>query len=457
MRDFAFHSMFVPLMVLGFYSSHIAILIWIWISLLPPADMLYGTFGVLPFNKLVVAITVFTLFTRQEKNDFYIDKLMILVILYAIIVTLSYFLSEHDNSFADLQYDKFWKELVLFFLITGVIRSQHRLYQAAIVFSAGFGFLMVKEALIFLLTAGGHKVGGMGVVGDNNGVALALLMTIPIVIYCGRFALQRSIKLAFYITAVLGTITVIATYSRGGFVGLIALGLMLLKGSKYKVRALLLVLAISLTLYSLVPDSYLTRMDTISSAADDDSFAIRLLAWKINTLLAIDHPILGVGLYGSVDYKNWISEMPIARDWLFDSPLVLRSFVAHSIYFQALGDTGFTGATLFISILLVSIFKLKRTERLVQGNPDFIWLGDFARALKMSIIVYMISGAALSLLYFEPLYIILALASRVHRLAGKPDLQKVAYRYAQRSCSATTPNRKVIQPTPVGLNRKTKL
>lgn len=457
MRDLLFHSIFVPLMMLGFYSSHLAILIWIWISLLPPADMLYGTFGILPFNKIVVAITAFTLITRQEKNDFYLDKLMILVISYAIVVTLSYLLSEYDSSFGDLQYDKFWKELVLFFVITGVIYSQHRLYQAALVFAIGFGFLMVKEALIFLLTAGGHKVGGMGVVGDNNGVALALLMTIPLVIYCAKFALLKTIKIVLYVVAVLGTITIIATYSRGGFVGLIALGLMLLKGSRYKFRALLLVLIISMVLYYLAPDSYVSRIDTISSATDDDSFAIRLLAWKINTLLAMSHPILGVGLYGSVDYKNWITELPIARDWLFESPLVLRSFVAHSIYFQALGDTGFTGLILFVGMLLTSLLKLNATERLVRKNPDLIWLGELARALKMSIVVYMISGAALSLLYFEPLYIILALSSRVHRMAGQVSVQKVDKHYAQHSSLATTPNRKLPRPASVGSSRAIKL
>lgn len=421
--------------------------------MLPPTDNLYGTFGVLPFNKIVVAIAVFTLFTKQVKNDFYFDKFMAVILLYSVVVTLSYFLAETNNASADLQYDKFWKELVLFFMISGIIYSKHRLYQAVLVFSTGFGFLMVKEGLIFLLTAGGHKIDGTGAVGDNNGVALALLMTIPLILFCAKYALLKHVKIAFYVVAALGTVTIIATYSRGGFVGLVALGLMLLKGSKYKVRSIVFVSIIALILYSLAPDTYVSRIDTISSATDDNSFATRLLAWKINTLLAIKHPILGVGLYGCVDYTNWISEMPIARNWLFESPLVLRSFVAHSIYFQALGDTGFTGFILFITILLSSLFKLRKTEKLVRGNSDLIWLGELARALKMSMIVYMISGAALSLLYFEPLYIILALSSRVHRLAVRSKTPKIDNYYANRSPLAATPNQKVSSAARAGLSR----
>jgi len=453
MRDLLFHSIFVPLLVLGFYSSHLAILIWIWISLLPPADMLYGTFGVLPFNKIVVAIAVFTLITRKESNKFYFDKFMAVIILYALVVTCSYLFAEYDSSFSDLQYDKFWKELVLFFLITGVVYSQHRLFQAALVFSAGFGFLMVKEALIFLLTAGGHKVGGMGVVGDNNGVALALLMTIPLVLYCAKFSLVKYVKITLQIVAVLGTVTVIATYSRGGFVGLIALGMLLLKGSKYKVRAILLVSVIAVILYSLAPDTYVSRMDTISSAAADDSFATRLLAWKINTLLAIKHPFLGVGLYGCVNYTNWIAEMPVARTWLFESPLILRSFVAHSIYFQALGDTGFLGAGLFVLILITALIKVSKAEKIARKNPNLVWLEELARALKMSLIVYMVSGAALSLLYFEPLYIILALCSRVHYLARQDGVHRVESLYERNLSSNDRPIRKISHPTTVSAHR----
>ena len=224
---------------------------------------------------------------------------------------------------------------------------------------------------------------------------------------------------------------------------------MLLKGSKYKFRAIVCVSILGVILYSLAPDFYLNRVDTISSATSDDSFAIRLLAWKINLLLAIKHPTLGVGLYGCLNYANWISEMPVARNWLFKSPLVLRSFVAHSIYFQALGDTGFVGAALFVTILLVSLFKLNQAEKIVRGNPNLVWLGELARALKLSVVVYMISGAALSLLYFEPLYIVLALGSRVHRIARQEAVKKRSNSDAQRSTALSAPGRMISRPVAV--------
>ncbi|MGI4798819.1 MAG: putative O-glycosylation ligase, exosortase A system-associated [Janthinobacterium lividum] len=420
MRDLIYHAAWLFILPLTLASAHLGVSIWIWVALLPPNELLYGRLGiVLPFNKLVAASAFFALITSQTKKDFYADKLIILVGMYGIIVTLSYMLCPYDSAFSDLQYDKLWKELVLFILITGVMFSRHRLHQTALVISLAFGFVMVKEGIIFLLTAGGHKIEAIGTVGDNNGVAMALLMVIPLLLYCAKYTAERWVRLGMYATAALGTVTVIATYSRGGFIGLLVLCLMLLKGSKYKVRAIIAVGVVAMIVYSLLPSDYLTRVSTISEATSDDSFAIRLLAWKINYLMALDHPFLGNGLYASLNWQNWSSHLGEATTWLFPSPLVLKTFVAHSIYFQVLGDTGFVGLFLFLAILVTAMVKTIQTQRVVRNDPSLEWAGDLARATQISLAVYCVSGGALSLVYFELLYILLAMISRNHRTAAQ--------------------------------------
>ena len=439
MRDLIYHSAWLFILPITLFSAHLAVSVWIWVALLPPTDLLYGRLGiVLPFNKLVAASAFLALITSQTKKDFYADKLIVLIVLYALVVTVSYFMSPYESGFADLQYDKFWKELVLFFLITGVMFSQHRLHQAALVISIAFGFVMVKEGLIFLLTAGGHKIEAIGTVGDNNGVAMALLMTIPLLLFCAKYTAEHWVRIGMYVTAGLGAVTVVATYSRGGFIGMFALGLMLLKGSRYKVRALLAVGVLGVVLFSLMPENYLDRMGTISEATSDDSFSIRLLAWKINYLLAMDHPFFGNGLYASLIWQNWSAHLGEATTWLFPSPLVLRTYVAHSIYFQVLGDTGFMGLGLFLLILLTShCSRPIQTQRLARRDPALEWSADLARATQMSLVVYCVSGGALSLVYFELLYILLAMISRNHRTAA----QLVA-RSPQPSRSLVVPQRR---------------
>ncbi|GAC1484772.1 MAG: putative O-glycosylation ligase, exosortase A system-associated [Acetobacteraceae bacterium] len=400
---------------ISFYSAHLGVILWIWVALLSPNDLLYGILGGVPFNKLVTASTVLAIVMSREKKQFYMDGLLTLVAVYAAVVTLSYIFESYPGAWSDLQYDKFWKEMILLAMITGLIWSQHRLHHAALAVSLAFGFFMVKEALIFLLTAGGHPIAGTPSTGDNNGLALAVLMTIPLLLFCARYSAVTWVKLAMQATAGLGGVTVIASYSRGGFIGLIVLAFMLLKNSKYKARTFAALGVFAFLMWLLVPTQYVARMDTINTAAEDDSFVVRLVAWKVNFLMALDHPFLGSGLYASLSWQNWSNYVVRSTDFLFPTPILGRSFVAHSIYFQVLGDTGFTGLFLFIAILVTALMMAAKTRRLAGKDPNLAWAADLARALQVSIVVYCISGAALSLVYFELLFVLLAMISRTHR------------------------------------------
>ncbi|HYZ65064.1 MAG TPA: putative O-glycosylation ligase, exosortase A system-associated [Acetobacteraceae bacterium] len=416
MRDIIFGGLWAIMYPLSFYSAHLGILLWIWVALIGPNELMYGILGSVPFNKLVAFSALMVLmFNRRLRKDFYFDGLMGIVAAYAFIVTLSYLFAHYSSSFSDFLYDKFWKELLLAVLITGIMFTRARLHQTTLVVGLAFGFYMVKEGLIFLLTAGGHKITGIASTGDNNGFACAILMAIPLVLYCANYTEDRWVRLVMQITAGLGAVTVMATYSRGGFVGLVVLGIMLLRGSRYKIRTIIAVALCAVALYYISPADYTSRIDTITSATQDNSFMTRVVAWKINLLMAMDHPFLGAGLYACTLWSNWSVYADAASTFLFPTPPVYKTFVAHSIYFQVLGDTGFTGFILFLIMFATALYKTMRTRKLARQDPSLVWAADLARATQTSIVVYLVAGAALSLVYFELIYIILAVVSRNHR------------------------------------------
>ena len=86
---------------------------------------------------------------------------------------------------------------------------------------------------------------------------------------------------------------------------------------------------------------------------------------------------------------------------------------AHSIYFQVLGDSGFVGLFLFMGLLLAWFVSLRRTKAMTQGRAEMRWAFDLAAALERSLMVYLVSGGALSAAYFENVYIEIVLASMV--------------------------------------------
>ena len=110
-----------------------------------------------------------------------------------------------------------------------------------------------------------------------------------------------------------------------------------------------------------MPDAWLNRMNTIETYQSDGSAQGRLAAWSAAWNMAFDYPA-GVGF-------NQV------RQHLFDRyshNAAAGARAAHSIYFQVLGNHGFIGLGLFMSIWLIT---LAHAGQLRKQAARFLKLG----------------------------------------------------------------------------------
>lgn len=105
-----------------------------------------------------------------------------MLLLLGLLATISWYTAIVPGPDTDDLYQKLIKEIVLFLAITTVMMTRHRIH-LVIIIVLSIGFFSVKEGLIFALTAGGHKIMGSGAIGDNNALATAMLMIIPMLYY----------------------------------------------------------------------------------------------------------------------------------------------------------------------------------------------------------------------------------------------------------------------------------
>ena len=418
MRDLAFAFVWLTLLPLTFMSAHVGVLLWIWVALLSPNELLYGFMAGVPFNKIVAVMTLGLIAVSKEKKDIYLDSTGVLLILFVVAVTISWYGAIVSTPDATDLYQKFLKEVVLAFAVMTVMTTRHRIHLVVLTVAISFGFLAVKEGLIFLLTAGGHKVIGTGSVGDNNSLATAVLMTIPMLYYLARHSAVRITRIGLLAALGLAVVTVIATFSRGGFVGLMVVGLFMVKNSRNKFSSLALVVATGVLIYLLAPESWFERLNTINDASDDGSFMGRVVAWKISWLIAMDHPLFGGGMHAVQRLLVWDTYRPYL--YLLDSvvktpPADTMPHAAHSTYFEVLGDTGFVGFTLFMAMLGMAFWNCRSIIRMGRQHPSLTWAVDLGRMLQISLVVYCVTTALLSMGYFELLYVVLALLSRCRR------------------------------------------
>ena len=421
MRDLVFACIWAALLPLCVLSAFVGVLIWVWVALLSPNELLYSFMSGVPFNKIVAIVTILVVLFGRDKKQPYLDVTQALLVLFAVSATISWLRAIVPGAAADDLYQKLIKDIILVFMITMVMTSRHRVHLLALVTVVSLGFLGVKEGLISLFTMGGHKIIGSGSIGDNNSLATALLMSIPITVYLARYSAVRLIRVGLLVALGLCVVTVVMTFSRGGFIGMLILAVFFIKNSRKKLSSLFLVLIAAGLVYDLAPATWFQRLDTIRNVDNDGSFMGRVVAWKISWLLAMDHPYFGGGPHAVQNLLVWDTYKPLlpSLDFIPTPPPDMYPHAAHSIYFEILGDTGFIGLALFLAAILSAVWNCWWIRRRAREHPSLTWAADLAGMVQVSLILYLVTGAALSMGYFELLYIMLAIVSRCRRIVAQ--------------------------------------
>jgi probable O-glycosylation ligase (exosortase A-associated) len=84
---------------------------------------------------------------------------------------------------------------------------------------------------------------------------------------------------------------------------------------------------------------------------------------------------------------------------------------AHSIYFQIMGEHGFIGLALFMAVGVSTWWTSRSLIRTARQHPRFRWAGDLGAMVQVSMIGYGITGAFLSLAYFDLPYNVKVMAA----------------------------------------------
>ena len=75
--------------------------------------------------------------------------------------------------------------------------------------------------------------------------------------------------------------------------------------------------------------------------------------------------------------------------------------VAHSIYFQVLGEHGFVGLALYLALGVSTFLMGGSIARRARDRPDLAWARDLARMLQASLATFAVVGAFLSRDFFD--------------------------------------------------------
>ncbi len=399
MRDFLIVVIVLGSVPLTLIRPQIGILMWFWLSLMNPHRWAWGYAQ--EFRVALVAGVATLLgwvFSREAKtppNAFIVYMLAS----FTIWVSLAALFAIHPEM-AIPKWEEIIKILLMTFVTMCIVQSRARIDQLVWVIAVSIGIYGVKGGLFAIATGGHYRVYGpdASFIADNNSLACALIMIIPLLQYLRRIAPSRWVRLALLGSIGLTIIAVLASYSRGALIGLIlTLGFLLLK-ARYRVTTLIVTVGVLGAALYVAPAAWFERMDTIDQYQQDASVQGRFDAWNFAFKLALDHPLLGGGQLVGLDSQLFRHYVPTAA----------AARAAHSIYFEVLGETGFVGLGIFLTLLLSSFLAARNVIRLAGTRPELAWARSLAAMIQVSILGYAVTGAFLSLGFFDLYYALVA-------------------------------------------------
>jgi probable O-glycosylation ligase (exosortase A-associated) len=244
-------------------------------------------------------------------------------------------------------------------------------------------------------------VGGM--IGDNNDFALALNMTLPILVYVATQVQNRWVRLAAISLVPLTAITVVFTHSRGGFLSLAAVTVFMILRSRRKLLAMAVVAILVVAGSMFVPQSFYERMGTIGDFRNDSSSMGRLNAWQASLSMANDYPVFGVGL------DNFLFM------FVYYAPDPEDIHVAHNTYLQVLAEAGYTGLILYLGLFAVAGWTLWSAHRRAR-RYRIDWASQGATYLQASVLAFLVGGIFLNRAHFDLIYHVIILGCCLERI-----------------------------------------
>lgn len=265
---------------------------------------------------------------------------------------------------------------------------------------------------VYGITHDGKGPGGF--IGDENDLALACNTAIPLAFF--GFQLRRGWqRWAYAGIAVVLTSALVATFSRGGAVGLAALGVYCLSISKHKLRNFVLVIVAGIALIGLAPQEYRDELLSIKADATGEvkgTGTSRRFLWTSAFNMWTAHPVFGVGA-GCVGYSIGDHQ---PTDW--ESYYTDRNWsgtTVHSFYFELLAEQGATGLIL-VAVMVGNHFmmmsRLRKRARSRANIPSALRVDIemYTGALSGAMVGFLASGTFLSVTYYPYLWYFTALS-----------------------------------------------
>ncbi len=390
MRDLFVAAVVFGLIPMVLRRPQVGIYLWCWISYMNPHRLAFGFAMTFPWAYTIAIATLIGMFASKEPKRILWTRETILIVVFLVWMLITTYFA----FFPQLAWEgwvKFFKIQLMTFVTIIVITNRERLNGVVWMIALSMGFYGVKGGIFTILNGGAYRVQGPygTFIGGNNEMALALVMTVPLIHYLRLQEKRHWLKLGLTGAMMLTAISGIGSQSRGALLGMVAMALFLWLKSRSKViTGMMIVVAVGV-IGSIMPQSWYDRMNTTKTYQQDESAQGRINAWHTAFNVAQDRVTGGgIEMFRPAVFRQYAPDPGNVHD-------------VHSVYFEVMGEHGFIGFGIFMAIMAFAWTRGNSIIRRTKRIPELKWANDLAGMTQVSMVGYASCGAFLGLTYFD--------------------------------------------------------
>lgn len=420
MRDIVITAIAGLLILMIFKNPAMGAYAWAWLSLMSPHRMTYGFAGGLPFAMATAVITLLVFaITRKRRALPSVAPVWVLAALILWMTVTSFFALAPSEVVLDRWI--FVIKIQLMVLVTMMLIMDPKQLRILVwVVTLSVCFYGIKGGVYTISTGGSGRVWGPSgtMLEGNNELAVGLVILFPMMYFLWQTEPRVWVRRALAFSSVSILLSILGSQSRGALLALLSMAILLGLKGKYPGRTTAgLVVAVALAVV-FMPDSWTSRMDTMRTYKEDQSAMSRIWTWTTLWNVAVDRPLVGAGFRAD---SRAVFQRYAPSDEKYDI-FKGQIFVAHSIYFQMLGEHGFVGLILFLGLGLVTWRTASVVARRATGDPELsTWMPLLMRMVQVSLVGFAVGGAFLSLAYHDLPYYMVAFVAISHALLAQRE------------------------------------
>lgn len=414
----------LPIVILRFPS--LGIISYYWFSLMAPTNIFWGGLE-LPWAKILAAATLLGLIFSSDRklppSDSIVGFLITLFLWTSFTTVIADYPAEAKEQWMD-----FAKVTLMAVVSMTLIRTRFDLNALVWIFVISISYYVAWGGLTSIIAPNAYTISGPphSLFQSENPTARVAIMSLPLLFFLSLHSAHRYVRIGLVLVMTLAAVGLLATGSRGGFVGFAAMMFFFWLRSKRKLRLATLTACLAAVVLLVIPDVRLSsltdRFSTIDDYEEVSTAQRRIDVWTWAVERTLQRPLTGGGFGAFLGYQ--VSPETGEAGYL----------EAHSNYFEALGEHGFTGLFLYLLLGVITFYRAGKISKLAGRHRELYWERDLAIMIQCSLVGYFVGGLTINQAFFEPYYALMAMVvaltgivrSRVEVLTRHPAAERVA-------------------------------